>query len=84
MSRSVFVLILMSSIAAAQVRAAEEPAKNAKGTSSLERSMEKAGAALGRTADRAEKSVRRGAARTADAIESAGKKTSQWLNEKTK
>ena len=84
MTRGLFAFFLLSFIAAAQVGAADEPTKPAKGTSAIERSVEKAGSAMGRTADRAEKSVKKGAAKAADAVDSAGRKTGQWLNEKTK
>jgi hypothetical protein len=84
MSASRFTLILSCLIAAAQAHAADEPEKKQKSSSKVERSVEKAGAALGKTADRAEKSVKKGLAATEKAIDTAGKKTGQWLNEKTK
>jgi hypothetical protein len=84
MRKRTLQLTLLALIAAFQSHAAEEPSKSAKGSNKIERTVEKTGAAMGRTADRVEKSVKKGAARTADAIDSAGKKTGQWLNEKTK
>ena len=84
MSRKLLVLIPLGLLAAAQAHAADEPEKKQKSSSKVERSVEKAGASLGRTADRAEKSVKKGLAATEKAIDTAGKKTGQWLNEKTK
>ena len=79
-----FALVLSCIIAATQSHAADEPPQKAKGSSSLERTVDKTGKALGRTADKVEKSVKRGLNRTEQAIDTAGKKTGQWLNEKTK
>jgi hypothetical protein len=76
--------MILGLIALAPARAADEPEKKQKSGSKAERTVEKAGAALGKTADRAEKSVKKGLAATEKAIDTAGKKTGQWLNEKTK
>ena len=84
MPKITLVLILLSLIAAAQARAADEPAKKQKGSSTIERAVEKAGAALGKTADKVERKIKKGAAATEKAIDTAGKKTGQWLKEKTK
>lgn len=84
MSRYLSALITLSLIAAAQALAAEEPAKKSKSPNKIERSVEKAGAAMGKVADKAERGVKKGAAATEKAINTAGKKTGQWLNEKTK
>jgi hypothetical protein len=77
-------LVVSCLIAAAQTHAADEPEKKQKGASKVERTVEKAGASLGKTADRLEKSVKKGLAATEKAFDTAGKKTGQWLNEKTK
>jgi len=79
-----FALILAGLVAAAYASAADEPAKKQKGSSTIERAVEKTGAALSKTADKVEKKVRKGVAATEKAIDTAGKKTSQWLKEKTK
>ena len=84
MQRRTILLILLGLITAAQAGAADEPAKKQKGGSAIERAVEKTGAALGKTANKVEKKVRKGAAATEKAIDTAGKKTSQWLKEKTK
>lgn len=84
MPRITLVLIFLSLIAAALARAADEPAEKSKSSSKVGRAVEKAGAALGKTADKVERQVKKGAAATEKAIDSAGKKTGQWLKEKTK
>lgn len=84
MPKITFVLILVGLIAAAQTRAVDEPEKKPKSSSKVERTVDKAGAALGKTADKVERQVKKGAAATEKAIDSAGKKTGQWLKEKTK
>jgi len=83
MPKITIVLILVSLLAAAPARAADEPAKKSKGSNKVERAVEKAGAAVGRTADKVEKKVEKGAAATGKAIDSAGKKTGRWIKEKT-
>ena len=83
MPKNIGVLILLSLIAAAQTRAADEPEKKPKSSNKVERAVEKAGAVLGKAADKVEKKVKKAAAATEKAIDSAGKKTSQWLKEKT-
>jgi len=82
MPRITFALILVSLIAAAQARAADEPAKKTKSSNKVERAVEKASAAMGRTADKVEKKVKKGVDKTTKAIETAGNKTSRWLHEK--
>jgi len=82
MPRITFVQILVGLIAAAHASAADEPAKKSTSSSKVERAVEKAGAALGKTADKVEKKVKKGAAATEKAIDSAGKKTSRWIKEK--
>jgi hypothetical protein len=84
MPKITFVLILVGLIAAAYASAADEPEKKPKGSNTIERTVEKAGAALGKTADKVERQVKKGAAATEKAIDSAGKKTGRWLKEKTK
>jgi hypothetical protein len=79
-----FALILLCLIAAAQAHAADESKEKEKGSNKIERTAEKAGAALGRTANRAERGVMKGVAATEKAINTAGRKTGQWFNEKTK
>jgi hypothetical protein len=74
-----FNLILLGLVAAAHASAADEPAQNQKGSNKVERTVEKAGTTLGKTADNAEKAVKRGAAATEKAIDSAGKKTGAAL-----
>ena len=83
MPKHLFVLIFLSLIAAAQARAADETAKKQKSSNTVERAVEKAGAALGRTADKVEEKVKKAATTTEKAIDSAGKKTGRWLKEKT-
>jgi Tfp pilus assembly protein PilX len=84
MPKALFVLMLLSLIAVAQARAADELEKKPKSGNKIERAVEKAGAALGKTADKVERKVKKGVAATEKAIDSAGKKTGQWLKEKTK
>ncbi len=84
MPKHIFILMFLSLIAATQTRAADEPEKKPKSSNKIERTVEKAGDALGRTADKVERKVKKAAAATEKAIDSAGKKTGEWLNEKTK
>ena len=62
-------------LAAAPAGAADEPAKKSEGSNKVERAVEKAGAAVGKTLDKAEKKVKQGAAATERGIESVGQKT---------
>jgi ElaB/YqjD/DUF883 family membrane-anchored ribosome-binding protein len=82
MPKITFTLILIGLVAAAYSSAADEPVKKSTSSNKVERAVEKAGAALGKTADKVEKSVKKAAAATEKAIDTAGKKTSQWLKEK--
>jgi ElaB/YqjD/DUF883 family membrane-anchored ribosome-binding protein len=82
MPKIAFVLILLGLVAAAYASAADEPEKKPKSSNKVERAVEKAGAALGKTADKVEKKVKKAAAATEKAIDSAGKKTSHWIKEK--
>lgn len=82
MTRDLIVLILFGLIAAAQAGAADERARKQKGGNKVERAVENTGKSLGNTANKVEKKVRKGAARTADAIDSAGKKTGRWLKDR--
>jgi hypothetical protein len=84
MPKITFTLILLGLVAAAYASAADEPAKKPKTSNTIERAVEKTGAALGKTADKVEKKVKKGAAATEKAIDTAGKKTGQWLKDKTK
>lgn len=84
MIRSLCILVVLGSIAAGLAQASEAPTERSKGSSKAERALENTGKALGKTADRAEKSVKRGLSRTEKAINTAGEKTGRWLNEKTK
>jgi len=84
MQRVLPVLIVLSWITAAQVHAADEPKEKQSSSSKAERAVENTGKKLGKTADRAENSVKRGLGRAEKAINTAGEKTGHWLNEKTK
>jgi hypothetical protein len=84
MTRSLCILVVLGSLAAGPAPAANAPAENSKGGSKAERALENTGKTLGKTADRAEKSVKQGLGRTEKAINTAGEKTGRWLNEKTK
>ena len=77
-------LILSCLVAAAPAQAADEAAKKQKGNSKLERSIDKATAAAGRTAEKAERGVKKGYDSMEKGINTAGKKTGQWLDEKLK
>jgi len=83
MAQNLFILALTSLIAAAPVHAAEEAAKQSQGGSSIERTIDKTGKTLGKTADKVEKSVTKGLDRAGQAVETAGKKTGEWLQKKT-
>ena len=78
------VLLIAGLIAAASASAADEPEKKPAGSSKVEPTVKKTEKAIGKTADKVEGSIKKGAAATEKAMESAGKKTSQWLKEKTK
>lgn len=84
MARSLCILLVLGSIAGGPAQAADAPAEKSKGGSKAERALEKSGKALGKTADRAEKSVMRGLGRTEKAINAAGERTGRWFNDKTK
>ena len=84
MLKTTFALILAGLLAAAHAGAADDPATKPKSSNTIERKVEKAGAALGRTADKVEKKVIKGAAATEKAINTTGKKVGQWFNEKAK
>jgi hypothetical protein len=71
-------------LAAAPAPAADESEKKQKSGNKIERAAEKTGAALGKAADSTERGLKKGLAATEKAIDTAGKKTGQWLNEKTK
>jgi len=77
-------LLIASLLAAASASAADEPEKKPASSSKVEHMFKKTEKALGKTADKVEGSVKKGAAATEKALESAGKKTSEWLKEKTK
>lgn len=77
-------LLIASLLAAASASAADEPEKKPASSSKVEHMFKKTEKALGKTADKVEGSVKKGAAATEKAMESAGKKTSQWFKEKTK
>jgi hypothetical protein len=79
-----FALILLCLIACSAGSSCGRIQEKQKSGNKIERTVEKAGAALGRTADRAERGVMKGVAATEKAINTAGRKTSQWFNEKTK
>ena len=84
MIRFLCILVVLGSIAAGPAQASEAPAEKSRSGSKAERALENTGKALGKTADRAEKSVKRGLGKTEKAINTAGEKTGRWLNEKTK
>ena len=77
-------LLIASLLAAASASAADEPEKKPASSSKVEHMFKKTEKALGKTADKVEGSVKKGAAATEKTMESAGKKTSQWFKEKTK
>jgi len=78
------VLLIAGVLAAASASAADEPEKKPASSGKVETAVKKTEKAIGKTADKVEGSVKKGAAATEKAMESAGKKTSQWLKEKTK
>lgn len=84
MTRALCILALLGSIATGPAQAADAPADKSKSSSKAERAAENTGKQLGKTADRVEKSVKRGLGRAEKAINTAGQKTGRWLNEKTK
>ena len=84
MIRSLCIVVVLGSIAAGAAQASEAPAEKSRSGGKAERALENTGKALGKTADRAEKSVKRGLSRTEKAVNTAGEKTGRWLNEKTK
>ena len=77
-------LLIAGLLAAASASAADEPEKKPASSSKVEHMFKKTEKALGKTADKVEGSIKKGAAATEKAMESAGKKTSQWFKEKTK
>jgi len=79
-----FALVLSCLIAAAPVQGADDAAKKEKGSSKVERAADKTHSALKKAADSTERSLKKGLAATEKAIDTAGKKTGDWLNEKTK
>jgi hypothetical protein len=70
-------LLIASLLAAASASAADEPEKKPASSSKVEHMFKKTEKALGKTADKVEGSVKKGAAATEKALESAGKKTSE-------
>ena len=78
------VLLIAGLLAAASAGAADEPEKKPASSGKIETTVKKTEKAIGSTADKVEGSVKKGAAATEKALESAGKKTSEWLKEKTK
>jgi ElaB/YqjD/DUF883 family membrane-anchored ribosome-binding protein len=97
MPRTWLVVILLGPLAATQVFAADndKPAEKSKGGSAIERGIDNTGKKLGKTADSAEKGVKRGlkaaekgintaGEKTGKAINSAADKTEKWVKEKTK
>jgi hypothetical protein len=84
MPKITFALILAGLVAAAHAGAADEPAKKPDSTNKIDRAVEKSGAALGRTADKVEKKVIKGAEATEKAINTTGKKVGEWFNKKAK
>ena len=79
-----FALVLSCLIAAAPVQGADDAAKKEKGSSKVERAADKTHSALKKAADSTERGLKKGLAATEKAIDTAGKKTGDWLNEKTK
>ena len=79
-----FALVLSCLIAAAPVQGADDAAKKEKGSSKVERAADKTHSALKKAADSTERGLKKGLAATEKAIDPAGKKTGDWLNEKTK
>jgi len=77
-------LLIAGLLAAASAGAADEPEKKPASSGKIETTVKKTEKAIGSTADKVEGSVKKGAAATEKAMESAGKKTSQWFKEKTK
>ena len=84
MTRALYILVVLGSVAAGPVQAADQSAGTSKSSSKAERAVDNTGKKLGKTADRAEKSVKKGLGRAEKAINTAGEKTGRWLNEKTK
>lgn len=84
MPRSLYILLVLGLIVAGPAQAADASAEKSTSGSKAERALDNTGKALGKTADRAEKSVKRGLFSAEKAINSAGEKTGRWLNEKTK
>lgn len=84
MPKTTFALILAGLVAAAHASAADEPATKSKTTNTIEQKVERAGAAMGRTADKVEKKVIQGAKATEKAINTTGEKVGQWFKDKTK
>jgi len=79
-----FALVLSCLIAAAPVQGADDAAKKEKGSSKVERAADKTHSALKKAADSTERGLKKGLAATEKAIDTAGKKTGDWLNERTK
>ena len=79
-----FALVLSCRIAAAPTQGADDAAKKEKGSSKVERAADKTHSALKKAADSTERGLKKGLAATEKAIDTAGKKTGDWLNEKTK
>lgn len=84
MTRSLCILLVLGSIAGGPAQAADASAEKSSSGSKAERAIDNTGKSLGKTADRAENSVKRGLGRAEKAVNSAGEKTGRWLNEKTK
>ncbi len=84
MPKTTCALLIAGLVAAAYACAADELAKKPASTSKIDRAVEKADAALGRTVDQVDRQVKKGVAAAEKAIDTAGKKTEQWLKEKTK
>ena len=79
-----FVLILSCLIAAAPAQGADDAAKKEKGSSKVERAAEKTHSALKKAADSTERGVKKALKANEKGINTAGQKTGDWLNEKTK
>lgn len=80
----VITFIISCLIAAAQAYAADDADKKQKGGSKIESVADKTHSALKKAADSTERGLKKALTATEKGINKVGKKTGDWLNEKTK
>lgn len=79
-----FALVFSCLIAAAPVQGADDATTKDKGSSKVERAADTTHSALKKAADSTERALKKALKATEKGINTAGQKTGDWLNEKTK